>query len=106
MTDEEDLDWFEAGKCRLLYKLGLLPTSVQIDPESGEEVKIPNDPGIFFPEKGESTRPAKKICRGEDGRPPCKIIEQCQYWAVRNERYGVWGGLSERERVNARVAPA
>lgn len=51
------------------------------------------DPEMFFPEKGGSTREAKKQCRS------CDVIEECLAYALRNhERFGIWGGLSERER--------
>lgn len=51
------------------------------------------DPECFFPEKGESTANAKRICAG------CDVREQCLEWALENrERFGVFGGLSERER--------
>lgn len=47
----------------------------------------------WFPNKGESTRDAKGICR------TCPVITQCLNWALdHDERFGVWGGLSERER--------
>ena len=51
------------------------------------------DPEIFFPEKGGSTRDAKRICRG------CEVKAECLGYALDNdERFGIWGGLSERER--------
>jgi WhiB family redox-sensing transcriptional regulator len=51
------------------------------------------DPEAFFPEKGGSTRDAKKICSG------CDVKAQCLEYALANdERFGIWGGLSERER--------
>jgi WhiB family transcriptional regulator, redox-sensing transcriptional regulator len=51
------------------------------------------DSEIFFPEKGGSTREAKKICGA------CPVREQClQYALDHNERFGIWGQLSERER--------
>jgi WhiB family transcriptional regulator, redox-sensing transcriptional regulator len=51
------------------------------------------DPEAFFPEKGGSTRDAKKICTG------CDVKAQCLEYALANdERFGIWGGLSERER--------
>lgn len=51
------------------------------------------DPEAFFPEKGGSTREAKHICR------MCGVREQCLQYALDNdERFGIWGGLSERER--------
>jgi WhiB family redox-sensing transcriptional regulator len=52
-----------------------------------------SDPDAFFPEKGGSTREAKAIC----ARCPAK--DDCLQFALDNdERFGVWGGLSERER--------
>jgi WhiB family redox-sensing transcriptional regulator len=51
------------------------------------------DPEAFFPEKGGSTREAKKICTG------CEVRSECLEYALQNdERFGIWGGLSERER--------
>jgi WhiB family redox-sensing transcriptional regulator len=51
------------------------------------------DPEAFFPEKGGSTREAKKICVG------CEVRGECLEYALSNdERFGIWGGLSERER--------
>lgn len=51
------------------------------------------DPDSFFPEKGGSTREAKRIC--ED----CPVRAECLEYALeRDERFGIWGGLSDRER--------
>lgn len=51
------------------------------------------DPEVFFPEKGGSTREAKKVC------VRCEVRDSCLDYAIYNdERFGVWGGLSERER--------
>ncbi len=51
------------------------------------------DAESFFPEKGGSSRAAKKICQS------CDVREQCLQAALDNdERFGIWGGLSERER--------
>lgn len=51
------------------------------------------DPEAFFPEKGGSTREAKKVCTG------CEVRSECLEYALANdERFGIWGGLSERER--------
>jgi WhiB family transcriptional regulator, redox-sensing transcriptional regulator len=55
------------------------------------------DPDAFFPEKGESTRAAKDICRR------CLVRIECLRSALANdERFGVWGGLSDRERRRLR----
>jgi WhiB family redox-sensing transcriptional regulator len=51
------------------------------------------DPEEFFPEKGGSSRQAKKVCAS------CEVRAQCLEYALQHdERFGVWGGLSERER--------
>ena len=51
------------------------------------------DPEAFFPEKGGSTREAKRICQA------CTVRDECLEYALANdERFGIWGGLSERER--------
>jgi len=51
------------------------------------------DPEAFFPEKGGSTRDAKRICAR------CEVKENCLNYALdHDERFGIWGGLSERER--------
>jgi WhiB family redox-sensing transcriptional regulator len=55
------------------------------------------DPDLFFPERGASTREAKEVCRG------CIVREQCLEFALQNgEKFGIWGGLSERERRRIR----
>ena len=67
--DAEDLGWQERALC------------AQTDPEA------------FFPEKGGSTREAKKVCRG------CEVRAECLEFALeKDERFGIWGGMSERER--------
>ncbi len=51
------------------------------------------DPETFFPNKGEPTREAKKVCLS------CDVRSECLAYALNNEeKFGVWGGLSERER--------
>jgi len=51
------------------------------------------DPEAFFPEKGGSTREAKSVCK------VCEVKQEClDYALAHDERYGIWGGLSERER--------
>jgi WhiB family transcriptional regulator, redox-sensing transcriptional regulator len=59
------------------------------------------DPDLFFPERGMSTREAKEVCRG------CVVREDCLEYALANgEKFGIWGGLSERERRRIRRARA
>jgi WhiB family redox-sensing transcriptional regulator len=57
------------------------------------------DPAIFYPTKtgrssaNSSTTQAKAICRA------CPVREECLEYALRHrEKFGIWGGLSERER--------
>jgi WhiB family transcriptional regulator, redox-sensing transcriptional regulator len=66
---EDEMSWQERALC------------AQTDPES------------FFPEKGGSTREAKKVCTGCDVKGDC-----LEYALAHDERFGIWGGLSERER--------
>jgi len=55
------------------------------------------DPDLFFPERGASTREAKEVCRG------CVVLEGCLEFALANsEKFGIWGGMSERERRRVR----
>lgn len=50
---------------------------------------------LFYPAPGtRGARKAKAICA------QCPVRAQCLEWAMESgERFGVWGGLSERERV-------
>ena len=57
------------------------------------------DPEAFFPEKGGSTREAKRVCTGCDVRAEC-----LEYALANDERFGIWGGLSERERRRVRLS--
>lgn len=51
------------------------------------------DPEAFYPEKGKPTAPAKRICLA------CEVRAEClEYALTHDERFGIWGGLSERER--------
>lgn len=64
-----ELEWQERGLC------------AQTDPEA------------FFPEKGGSTKAAKRVCAA------CEVREEClEYALTHDERWGVFGGYSERER--------
>ncbi len=72
-AESEELDWQERALC------------AQTDPEA------------FFPEKGGSTREAKRVCL------TCDVQAECLEYALRHdERFGIWGGLSERERRKLR----
>ena len=59
------------------------------------------DTESFCQEKGGSTREAKRIC------VECEVRVECLEYALqKDERFGIWGGLSERERrrLKKRVA--
>lgn len=72
-TTLEDTAWQELARC------------TEVDPE------------IFFPEKGQTARDAKKICRR------CEVRTECLEYAIQtDQRFGVFGGLSERERRRLR----
>lgn len=67
------------------------------EPWMGEAICAQTDSEAFFPEKGGTTKPAKQICA------TCPVRSQCLEYAMdHDERFGVWGGLSERERRKLR----
>jgi WhiB family redox-sensing transcriptional regulator len=76
------------------------PTTSPAEAESWrlEALCAETDPESFFPEKGGSTREAKRVCTG------CAVRTECLEFALSNdERFGIWGGLSERERRRLRL---
>jgi WhiB family redox-sensing transcriptional regulator len=86
-------------------QLSLVPTPVEVAPTipamltpeddlwQEKALCAQTDPEAFFPEKGGSTREAKRICQG------CEVRDAClDYALAHDERFGIWGGLSERER--------
>ena len=78
---------------------GLLGIGTEGDAQSWQEQALcaETDPEAFFPEKGGSTREAKRICLG------CEVKDRClDYALAHDERFGIWGGLSERERRRLR----
>ena len=55
------------------------------------------DPDLFFPERGASTKEAKRVCSA------CDVRDECLEYALDNgEKFGIWGGMSERERRRVR----
>lgn len=79
--------------------LSLVPEQFDGDPDTEDDqwqeraLCAQTDPEAFFPEKGGSTREAKRICQG------CEVKHEClEYALAHDERFGIWGGLSERER--------
>jgi WhiB family transcriptional regulator, redox-sensing transcriptional regulator len=50
---------------------------------------------LFFPEQGEDVhliRQIKNVCK------LCPHQQECAEWGIQNERYGIWGGLSDADR--------
>jgi WhiB family redox-sensing transcriptional regulator len=84
------------GSRRTMHELLLITTDTGPEGElSWQERSLcaQTDPEAFFPEKGGSTREAKKVCVG------CEVRVECLEYALgKDERFGIWGGLSERER--------
>lgn len=56
------------------------------------------DPEAFHPDKSGSVEPAKAVCA------VCPVLAECRAYALEhNEQFGVWGGLSARERRQIRT---
>ena len=49
------------------------------------------NPDIFFPVRGKSSRPARELCES------CPVHEECRKYGLM-EIYGIWGGTTEKER--------
>jgi len=59
----------------------------------GDAVCAQTDPELFFPDKGASTLPARRVCMG------CIVRSECLDYSLKTgQRFGVWGGKSERQR--------
>lgn len=54
------------------------------------------DPDPFFPERGADHRKAKDVCRS------CVVRYDCAEHGIAHEHFGIWGGLSDRERRRIR----
>ena len=50
------------------------------------------DGRLFFAERGEDVRPAKATCAR------CPVQPECLEVALATPQWGIWGGMSERER--------
>jgi len=72
---------------------------INIDPPPfvAEALCAQTDPEIFFPELGESTAAARRICW------TCPVRRECLSYAIENnEQHGVWGGYASRARRDLR----
>ena len=57
------------------------------------------DPDLHFPEKGGSTKDAKRVCMG------CEVRAECLEYALANPdlaQFGIWGGKSVQQRRDLR----
>lgn len=73
--------------------LTLMLGRVDDQPWADDALCAQTDPEAFYPEKGGSTREAKAVCAS------CLVQAECLDYALdHDERFGIWGGLSERER--------
>jgi WhiB family redox-sensing transcriptional regulator len=116
-TEEVEPQLSEKEKALIAYQgqirrdhlagLTIADVSIEISPEDESvEASWQNyanclgvDPDLFFPERGASTREAKEVCRG------CVVTENCLEYALANgDKFGIWGGTSERERRRIRRA--
>lgn len=95
MADEGDrvVEWGDAPTEDLGVLVHLFDTAEDEQEWQERALCAQTDPEAFFPEKGGSTREAKRICQG------CEVRSECLEYALgHDERFGIWGGLSERER--------
>jgi WhiB family transcriptional regulator, redox-sensing transcriptional regulator len=92
------------GRCNTCYQRAKRRGEIEVLPpyEAFVEVDLSwredalcaeTDLEIFFPEKGESTREGKSVCA------ECLVRAECLDYALETrQRFGIWGGCSERER--------
>jgi WhiB family transcriptional regulator, redox-sensing transcriptional regulator len=95
MADEGDrvVEWGDAPTEDLGVLVHLFDSADDEQEWQERALCAQTDPEAFFPEKGGSTREAKRICQG------CEVRSECLEYALgHDERFGIWGGLSERER--------
>lgn len=89
----------------------MIPGLVLVDPETagpdqgtGWQVEAAcrgMDPDLFFPGRGESTAAARAVCQ------ECPVRQECLDHAMEDghlEKWGVWGGTTERQRRQLRRA--
>ena len=75
MTEDEEMGWQERALC------------AQTDPEA------------FFPRRVAAPARRNGVCLSCDVRSDC-----LEYALANDERFGIWGGLSERERRRLKKA--
>ena len=76
--------------------LRLVDEQDRVEAEHGD-VACKSAPDFFFPETNENMEYTKATCRA------CPLVDACATYAIyANERDGIWGGLTTRERQNVR----
>ena len=58
------------------------------------------DTNLFFSDRSADIHAAKAVCA------ECPVIRLCGSWAAQNTSYGIFGGLTPRERAKAYGKPA
>jgi WhiB family redox-sensing transcriptional regulator len=93
VTDRTELAEFASATAEALLLVDAFDQAEDEQDWKERALCAQTDPEAFFPEKGGSTREAKRICSGCEVRPEC-----LEFALAHDERFGIWGGLSERER--------
>ncbi len=69
-----------------------------VEPWHKDRLCAQTDPDLWFPDKGGTSREAKRICAA------CEVQTECLEYALEhNEQHGIWGGVGERERRRIRL---
>lgn len=62
------------------------------------------NPEDYFPNENHAVRAAKEACRDRDTGALCPVATECLAYALEHEVHGIWGGTSDAQRRNARIA--
>src|SRR5699024_10302300 len=90
--DEERVDVDARAELSLLDLAGQEPDEAELTWHE-RAMCAENDPEEFFPEGGGATREERRACVA------CEVRAECLEYAWENdERFGIWGGLVDRER--------
>jgi hypothetical protein len=84
------------------------PVPALTSDEEAQALCAQADPDAWFPEQGQNSHDAKRICNGDprNGAAPCPIRARCLEVALaRHEQHGIYGGMtpSERRRISGRA---
>jgi WhiB family redox-sensing transcriptional regulator len=92
-TSVDSLGWMRKAKCR----------EVDIDPNVFHPERAPGRTAVRL--RAELEAQAVAVC-GVGSPDECPVWRQCRAYAfARNERFGVWGGLTEDQRHCQRDHP-